>query len=210
MSVTIVSIVPFAIDERKPLTPAFYTIPAASYENPQCLLVEDATSFVYVGEGRGRIGEDRTILPLPVSALAVARSVIVDFSGSQIAVILGEAEPGLFIVEGEVLQSAIRPRLQPELDLAQTHQLNWFKQLVSIADDDWKRYGQHRMISDIQRYAGRDLKMDRPWLLEAEFLAQLSECPSCYEKVNPKAIVCAHCRFILDVERHSKMTYTTA
>src|SRR5215203_2630957 len=98
MSLTIVSIVPFAINERKPLTPAFYVIESASFDAPKVLHVDDAINFVYVGEGRGSMGDGRTILKMPVSAREVAASVIGDFSGSLMGVQRGEAEPGLFVL----------------------------------------------------------------------------------------------------------------
>jgi len=80
---------------------------------------------------------------------------------------------------------------------------------VKLADDDWNKYRQHKTISDIQRYACSFLKLERPWLLDAEITAALSECPSCFEKVNPRAIVCSHCRFVLDEARYKAAQFAS-
>jgi hypothetical protein len=93
---------------------------------------------------------------------------------------------------------------------ADARQILWFKNLVKMADDDWNKYRQHKTISDIQRYACGYLKLERPWLLDAEVVAALSECPSCFEKVNPRAVVCAHCQYILDPARHKSMQFAGA
>ena len=205
-SATLVSIVPCSIREQKPILPSEFFLEAGSYEKPSILLVGKGLNDIYVGEGRGQAGPERSVIRVPVEADVIAAAIVVDWMEAQYGVVLPDAKPGFFWVPGHVTVAS----LAKELDQAQAHQVLWFKNLVRLADDDWNKFRQHKTISDIQRYACNALKLERPWLLDNEIVQALSECPSCFEKVHPKAIVCSHCQLVLDEERHKAMTYARA
>lgn len=204
-SATLVSIVPCAIREQKPLLPAEFYLPAGSMDSPSVLLVGKGISDIYVGEGRGQHGAARSVIRVPVEADVIAQAIVTDWMEAQYGIQIPEAVPGFFWVPGHVGIAA----LGKELLEAEQHQILWFKKLTKMADDDWNKYRQHKTISDMQRYACNYLKLQRPWLLDNEIVRAMSECPSCFEKVHPRAIVCSHCRFILDVERHSAMQFAS-
>ena len=97
-----------------------------------------------------------------------------------------------------------------EIAKARARQKAWFIRLVAIADDDWQRYGQHKFISDTQRYAGRTLNLERPWLILQQVESSLSVCPACQVQVHPKAVICSHCRFVLNPVEYKKMQFAVA
>jgi hypothetical protein len=205
-SATLVSIVPCTIREQKPLLPAEFFLDIGSPAKPTILHLGKAINDVYVGEGRGQAGPNRSVIRVPVEADVVANAIVTDWMESQYGVVAPDAMPGFFWVPGRVELKDITE----ELKGAEARQLNWFKNLVKIADDDWNKYRQHKTISDIQRFACNYLKLERPWLIDNEIVQAMSECPSCFEKVNPRAVVCAHCNYILDAERHKAMKFATA
>lgn len=199
-SASVISIVPIKIRERKPMLPAEFNFEPAKLEAPFILHLGKGINDIYVGEGRGHYGADRTVIRVPIDAEVVAEAVVTDWVDVQYGVVPPDAIPGLFWLPGLVTAEKLKD--SPEIKLANERQLNWFKNLVKLADDDWNKYRQHKTISDIQRYAAGYLKLERPWLLDTEIVQALSECPSCFEKVHPRAIVCAHCRFVLDQPRY--------
>lgn len=204
-SATLVSIVPCTIREQKPLLPAEFYLDAGSLEKPVTLLVKKGISDIYVGEGRGQQGPNRSVIRVPVEADTIAAAIVTDWMEAQYGIEMPDAIPGFFWVPGDIAVAT----LGREIAEADRKQINWFKKMVKMADDDWNKYRQHKTISDMQRYACNYLKLTRPWLLDNEIVLAMSECPSCFEKVHPRAIVCSHCRFILDVERHSAMQFAS-
>lgn len=205
-SASVISIVPIAINERKPMLPAEFRFLPARVEEPFILLLGKGINDIYVGEGRGHYGPDRSVIRVPIDAEVVAESIVTDWVDVQYGIMKPHAVPGLFWMPGEVtIEQLIGSE---ELQRADHYQLNWFKNLVKLADDDWNKYRQHKTISDIQRYAAGFLKLERPWLLDTEIVQAMSECPSCFEKVNPRAIVCSHCRFVLDKPRYDRAQFS--
>ena len=204
-SATLVSIVPCSIRESKPLLPAEFFLEAGSVENPAVLYVGKGISDIYVGEGRGQMGAKRSVIRVPVEADTIAQSIVIDWIEAQYGIEMPDAIPGFFWAPGHVTIAS----LGKEIDQAAARQLLWFKKLVRMADDDWNKYRQHKTISDMQRYACNFMKLTRPWLIDNEIVLAMSECPSCFEKVHPRAIVCSHCRYILDEARHSAMQFAS-
>jgi RNase P subunit RPR2 len=84
-------------------------------------------------------------------------------------------------------------------------QENWFTELIKLADDDWNKTHQHKMITDDQRYACKALGMKRDWMVEIPKEVRLTICPACMKDFPTGAIVCQNCRFIIDVEKYEKM-----
>jgi hypothetical protein len=207
---TVVSVFPHTVKTSLPLLPSYYEVEEAGPEDPKILVVGTAINDVYVGEGRGQFGQDRTIMRVPVPADQLAHAIVSDYISGMQGVVLPDIVPGLFWVPGKQTVETIKSLHGAELLAVVARQHNWFKELVKLADDDWMRYKQHKMLSDLQRKAATLLKVDRPWLFEAEITAALSECPSCFEKVHPQAMVCKHCNYVLDAKRFERSKFASA
>lgn len=201
MQCTIVSLVPFELKEFKPgLFPAQYVIPAAKADDFEILVVDDAIHYVYVDMDRGNI-------KLKASANEIAKAVVDDFVRGCLAVD-EDAIPGLFWIEGAKDKKRITIEHVMELGAARRRQINWFKRLTEMADDDWERTRQHKAISDLQRYAAKYLKLQRPWLIDLTAnMASSAVCPSCQMTIHPEVVVCPHCRLILRPEQYKKLSF---
>lgn len=202
---TVVSLVPFPIDETKPgMTPARFYVDPAPRDGFSTLLITGCRHGVY-------LDEFRPTLVVPTAPEEVAEAICFDYKKGQLSLALGEAEPGLFWVPGNFAAKEKHKELQAvfatEFREAERKQQEWFKLLVSKADDDWSRFKQRGMISKIQKIAASSLKLEREWLLDVEVTAALSECPVCFEKVHPRAIVCRGCNAILNEAEYAKRKF---
>jgi hypothetical protein len=56
-------------------------------------------------------------------------------------------------------------------------------------------------ITDLERRAARELKVDKPWLYDPKPHA---ECPACAEKIKPGVAACRSCGAILDREKAAR------
>src|SRR4051812_44541048 len=91
---TVVSLVPFPIDETKPgMTPSRFYIDPAPREGFSCLLVQKCRHGVY-------LDEFRPTLIVPTAPEEVAESICMDYKRGQLGIKMTEAEPGLFWVPG--------------------------------------------------------------------------------------------------------------
>jgi hypothetical protein len=78
----------------------------------------------------------------------------------------------------------------------------WFVALVRMADDDWQVAQRHNMISGLQRIAARELKLQRPWLLDIEEETGLPACSFCGKNLlAPNAPICPNCNRVLNPAR---------
>lgn len=195
---TVVSIVPFPIDEKKPgLYPGHFRIPAAKADDFELLVVERSVHHVYVDHDRGS-------LTVPVPSDEVARSICQDYTRGQLLYVMGESEPGLFFVPGEYTsKKAILEVIKEKLAAAREMQRNWFVKLVKLGDDEWNKYHNHKMISDLQRYAAKTLGLQREWNVEGQAEAT-SFCPACKMVMPTGALICGSCRTIVNPEAYKK------
>lgn len=197
---TVVSILPYPLWEKKPgLNPGDFRIPAAPEGRFSLLTVERCTHPVYIDENRPRL-----IVPDPSDA--VAQSICIDHKSAVIGFENEIAEPGLDWVSGEFedlkVFAAQHADILREMDRKQTQ---WFRALLSIADDDWARYRQHKFITELQRTAATRLgQTNRDWLLTYRIEQSLSKCRFCYQQIHPLAIICPSCHGILDQEKYQK------
>ncbi len=205
---TVISLVPFAIDETKPgMTPSKFYIDPAPVDSFSCLLVTRCQHGVY-------LDEFRPVLIVPTSPDEVAEAICFDYKKGQLELNPGIAEPGLFWVPGDYAKKEKHDELKAlfatEFREAQKLQMEWFKALVAKADDAWGKFHQRAMIAHITKIAASRLKINREWLLEAEVQAAQSECPVCFEKVHPKAIICRGCQAILNPAEYAKHQFAKA
>jgi len=205
---TVVSLVPFLIDESKPgMTPSRFYIEPAPKGLFSALLVTGCRHGVY-------LDEFRPVLVVPTSPEEVAEAICYDYKRGQLGLVVGEAEPGLFWVPGDFQHvdkhKELVARHQAEFRDAHAKQINWFKSCVALADDVWSKFKQRSMVSKMQKIAAMELKLEREWLIDAEVTASMSECPVCFGKVHPKALVCRSCNAILNEEEYKKRKFAQA
>lgn len=208
---TVVSLVPFPISEFKPgMTPDKFVLPPAPEGDFSTLLVKKCKHGVY-------LDENRPVLVVPTAPEEVAEAICFDYKKGQMGITLNEAEPALFWVQGDYYidpanidrnkRNSLMAEYSAEFRDAERKQMQWFKNLVADADDAWSKFHRRAMISVPQRTAALRLKLEREWLLDAEVTAALSECPVCFEKVHPKAIVCRGCQAILKPEEFKQVQF---
>lgn len=189
---TVVSVFPFEINQEKPgVYPTYYHLDKATDGEPQIIIVEDGFSFIFDGvTGRG----------IRVTQLSdvIARSIAEDFKRSFIETD-NDAYPGVFWLEGPHTLGEVQTIFEKELKAAYDAQEAWFRKIVRLGDDDFQRYGQHRAVSDLQRYAADYLKLDRPWVRKIEQQKQVN-CPACQSVIPEAALVCFACRVIVKPE----------
>lgn len=188
LKATVVSMFPMEICEPKPgLYPGYFVIPAAPIGGMSTLIIGDS---VYYQETKN---EQTTQVRVAYST--VAESIVNDFMQGHIGRIVEEAEPALFWVPGPHDEASLHKHFQPTIDEKERRQLEWFKQLIMIADDVWSRTRRHTSVSELQRHAARRLSISRPWLLKT---SSDDLCKFCKAEVPFGAVKCPNCREIID------------
>lgn len=195
---TIISIAPCNFNEDKAsVIPKTYFIPKCEdYQNPTFFHVGDAVSFEYIDETRGN-------RRYPIGAYDLAKAIVSDIRNS----VFGKdaemrAWPGLAAIEGQISSrtellkrdAALLPRLIEE-------QTNWYKFLVKLADDDWQKFKQHKMITSLSVFGAKALVLEREWVVD--FNATSTKCPACMSYVDAGASICKHCLTVLNAEKYA-------
>jgi hypothetical protein len=195
--VTFVSLLPFPIREDMPhINPSRYELEAAPKDGFSILHINNATDYVYAGDGKH---VDRIVL-----AKDIAENLRQMVAQSQMSI--GEnASPGIFIVDGHLSKGEVAEKFGTKLKVAQIQQRNWFKNLVKEADDTWGKFRQHRTISDLHRYACGALALQREWNIDMNTETGPVFCPACSSPlINADVTVCATCHTIIKPEEHAK------
>jgi hypothetical protein len=110
----------------------------------------------------------------------------------------GDSGEGSF--HGAFVAKGIEPT-EEELQDARAKLEAFHRRLVETADLEWERSHNPMFITDLERRAARELKLDKPWLYDPK---PLSECPACGEKIKPGVAVCRTCGAILDREKAAR------
>ena len=87
---------------------------------------------------------------------------------------------------------------ESELAEAERKLAEFHRRLVASADLEWERTHNPMFITDLERRAARELKLEKPWLYDPKPQA---ECPACAEKIKPGVAVCRACGAILNREK---------
>src|SRR5574339_901700 len=131
MEFTIVSLLPFALNELKPgLIPEQYYIPPAVNGKPGILHVRDGKSNLYVRDGK--------TYPITHPAEEIAKALVNDYSVAQLQAD-EYARPALFFIPGIFSADEVLLKHKAQVDEARTRQNAWFMKLIRLADDDWER-----------------------------------------------------------------------
>ncbi len=204
---SVVSIVPFIIEEYKPgLYPGNFIIPPSKDGIPEILLVGESIHYV-------EVDPDKSI-PVTNSSHKVATAIVEDYINSQLAVRTGEANicgPGIFWKIGKYDLNRLYTECSAELVSARQKQQIWFTRLVEMADDDWEKTRQHKAITDMQRFAAKALKLERPWAVEIQSQVLVSQtCPACGNSVMSGVVVCGVCKCIINMAEYKKLSFAGA
>lgn len=203
---TVVSMLKFELREEKPgLVPPRFYIPAASDKYPLRILhVGKAIHYIYLDETRGslqaRNGPDE-----------VANAIVQDFVTSQL-MITEDAVPGIFWVSGKLNANDVATMYPDVLEEAIRKHKNWLLNLARLADNDWRRYRNHNVVSDLQRDAAREIgwKQEEHEWMNAEIATAIAgpRCIACTSPVTVETIVCPACRCILKPDEYKKLEFT--
>ena len=193
---TVVSVVPFDIEERYTgMRPNVFRIPAAKPNEIEILVIPDGFNLKYIDADRGTI-------EIPKDGMEIARSLIHDYTLSHVLA-TDKMCPGMFVIAGEYTKKVIEDKFATQIKAARERQEAWFKLLVKEADDTWRKFGQHKMITDTARKAATLLNLRRDWVDPTS----MHLCPVCQEQVSSLAIVCKTCNAVLKPEEYSKIQF---
>ncbi len=130
---------------------------------------------------------DKRIMEYRITAREIADDIAREINGDS-----GEGSfHGVFVAAGEL------PTVG-ELAEARTRLDEFHRRLVAAADLEWERSHNPMFITDLERRAARELRLEKPWLYDPKPLA---DCPVCAEKIKPGVAVCRSCGAILDREK---------
>jgi len=136
---------------------------------------------------------DRHTMEFAITAREIAEDLAREINGDS-----GEGSfHGVFVAAG----------MEPtEAELAEAHdKLESFqRRLVEMADLEWERSHNPMFITDLERRAAREMKLDKPWLYDPKPRA---DCPACGEGIKPGVAVCRTCGAILDREKAAKFGF---
>ncbi len=132
------------------------------------------------------LGDKRT-MEFPISAREIAEDIAREINSDS-----GEGSyHGVFVAAGS-------EPTQIELAEAQRKLDEFHRRLVAAADLEWERSHNPMFITDLERRAARELKLEKPWLYDPK---PATECPACAERIKPGVAVCKACGAILDKEK---------
>ena len=132
------------------------------------------------------LGDKRT-MEYRITAREIAEDLARELNGDS-----GEGSyHGVFVAAGDAPTDS-------ELADARRRLEEFQRRLVAAADLEWERTKNPMFITDLERRAARQLRLEKPWLYDPKPLA---DCPVCAEKIKPGVAVCRSCGAILDREK---------
>jgi hypothetical protein len=147
---------------------------------------EYALTPIHGCKGAIDIGDRRT-MEFPITAREIAVDLAREINGDS-----GEGSfHGVFVAAGAEPTEAELKDAHEKLDA-------FHRRLVEMADLEWERSHNQMFITDLERRAARELKLEKPWLYDPRPQA---ECPACGERLKPGVAVCRSCRAILDRDK---------
>lgn len=132
------------------------------------------------------LGDKRT-LEFPISARDIAEDLAREIN----------ADSGDSSYFGVFVCAADEPDTD-ELAEARERLALFYASLVNSADKQWERTHNVAFISDLERRAARELRLEKDWSYEP---TMRNECPACGERLKPNVAVCRTCGAVLNRER---------
>lgn len=188
---TVVSIYPKEINEvKETIQPGRFKVLAGTYSNPAVVPVGPSSWWKDTDV-------EQPLLEIPVSAVQIAQSLIVDYCNGMLACDMAGSMPGLFFVPGDVPKEKIMTDYKLKLAETKNKQDNWYKILVRLANSLWARSnGNPLVIWDEMRMAATELGLENvPWL-RMEVQMEMVRCFACGTLRNPDFPICATCKNI--------------
>jgi len=132
------------------------------------------------------LGDKRT-LEFPISARDIAEDLAREINADG-----GESSYfGVFVCAGDEPDAEELAEARERLQL-------FYASLVNSADKQWERTHNVAFISDLERRAARELRLEKDWSYEP---AMRNECPACGERLKPNVAVCRTCGAVLNREK---------
>jgi hypothetical protein len=158
----------------------------SSAENAAPVDTPYALTRISARTGAIDLGDKRT-LEFPISARDIAEDLAREINADG-----GEASYfGVFVCDEEF------PR-EDELAEARERLELFYASLVNSADKQWERTHNVAFISDLERRAARELRLEKDWSYEP---TMRNECPACGERLKPNVAVCRVCGAVLNREK---------
>ncbi len=197
MEVTVISLLPWSILEHKPgIIPEDYLVPMAGNGKPGVLHVKDGRSNLYVRDGK--------TYPITHPAEEIGTAIAEDYCRSQLQAD-ADGRPALIWVFGHYSPEEVLVKFKNELLTAKNKQNVWFLKLIRLADDDWEKTHQHRMITDIQRHAAKSMGLlTKPWMQNIE-PQEFVRCPACSTLVDVTAAICQNCGYVTNKDKAKEL-----
>lgn len=206
MPATIVSYLPYDLTELKPgITPALYTVKKGDGKQKFGLTVIPDGAYHQINPDP--LAEMREIhwIQIPVPPMVLAQSIIMDYATALLEVELPDAMPGLCALPGEHTDPAtVRNQYAGQLKVAREQQTRWFQNLINLADDTYAKSKSPLAIHELSRMAADAMELKREWLF-APPPEQLDKCPVCLTVVNPGALMCPICRYVIRPDEYRKL-----
>lgn len=201
MDCTIISTLPFRIEESRPgLYPSRFVLGAAPRDSVSSLMVKDGYHYVPSNNDK------QPLIPVTDVGEKICKSVIDDFVSSCPEVMTEPnsdgiiPKPGIFFVNGAFQQTELPGKFKLETEKAHKQTLAWFERLVKEGDVQWAKLQHPKAVMDIQKMAALYMGIDRPWSQKLTDMIQIL-CTMCRSKVNKEAVLCPNCKFILKPEK---------
>lgn len=199
---TIVSLVPFDINEEKPgLIPPRFHIPASDMKIPVVVHIGTADHCVYLDDARG-------YLRVRNAPDVIARSIVEDYISSQLE-IGDDAKPALFWFEDQLNASEVLLKYKDLIVERLRSQKQWMVNICTTADKDWNQYHKHNVVSSFQRRCGEIigwLPEQHEWMAPQTTMSSTT-CPACNYAVPQGLSFCPNCKCIIDKEKYQSLEF---
>jgi len=197
---TVVSCLPFRVNKNIPhCYPGNFTMPEVKNVFKECEILHVGPTLCqfYVGGEAGDNNDGWIKKTIPSNELA--ESIARDEVSSCINITPGVVQPAIFWLEGKIDVEKVVLLHHDKLDQYREMQKRWFIELIREADIDFSKLKSPGVVSDLHRKAARALNLKRDWDTET-VINNIMTCPSCQAIVNPLAMVCSNCKYIINEE----------
>ena len=199
---TVFSITPSILDEFKPgIYPGHFTM-AACYDDkkPERLCV---TSSDHLMEIPGKKIPVRITTP----SYVVAKAIVDDFLGGQLFT-TPDAHPGICWIQGEISMDDFLHKYAAVHEQLIATQKRWFLMIITKTNDEWKKFHNSRVVTDVARHAAKYLRIPTPeWMETQEISMNYNKCPACSTMNDPDNCICISCKCVLNAARLAELTF---
>lgn len=187
---TIVSIYPLGFKDIK------HTIQPSEFEVPGGTIEKPGVAVFGVSSWWKDMGDEQPMVEIPVSAVAMANSIITDWCNGLIECDMVNAMPGMFFIAGEKTSLEVTLNYKKMLAEAEAKQRNWYNNLIRAADGLWARsQGNPLVIWDGMRLAAKELGVERAWMSNYTYTERV-KCFACGSLRDPAYPICPTCKVV--------------